>query len=159
CWVWSTRPSRAGPHASSAMAGSAANDRRMGGNGRCALPRPAGPSSKRPSQLGGRRRTSPGETLLQPDRGSNGPVFLCATRCIYRRNPMLDVVAALTLSAVLVTFLIMLIGGASLRPAARACAYGIAAAWVVLMIGITVSSGFAPGATGAVPGPMLGFAA
>src|SRR5215470_9509884 len=128
-------------------------------SGRCALPRPAGPSLKRPCPPGGRRRTSPGETSLQPDRGSNGPAFLCAIRCIYRRNPMLDVIAALTLSAVLVTFLIMLIGGASLRPAARACAYGIAAGWVVLMVGITVSGGFAPGATGAVPGPVLGFAA
>jgi hypothetical protein len=72
---------------------------------------------------------------------------------------MLDVIAALTTSAVLVIFLIMLIGAASLRPAARAYAYGIAAAWVVLMIGITASGGFAPGAIGPVPGPMLGFAA
>jgi hypothetical protein len=72
---------------------------------------------------------------------------------------MLDVIAALTLSAVLVIFLIVLIGAASLRPAARAYAYGIAAAWVVLMIGIAASGGFAPGAIGPVPGPVLGFAA
>ena len=72
---------------------------------------------------------------------------------------MLDVIAALTLSAVLVIFLIVLIGAASLRPAARAYAYGIAAAWVVLMIGIAASGGFAPGAIGPVPGPVLGFGA
>src|ERR1700730_12326421 len=72
---------------------------------------------------------------------------------------MLDVIAALTLSAVLVIFLITLIGAASLRPAARAYAYGIAAAWVCLMIGITASGGFAPGAIGRVPGPNLGFGA
>ena len=72
---------------------------------------------------------------------------------------MLDVIAALTLSAVLVIFLIMLIGAASLRPAARAYAYGIAAGWVVLMIGIAASGGFAPGVIGPVPGPVLGFGA
>jgi len=70
---------------------------------------------------------------------------------------MLDVIAALTLSAVLVIFLIVLIGAAALRPAARAYAYGIAAAWVVLMIGIAASGGFAPGVIGPVPGPVLGF--
>jgi len=72
---------------------------------------------------------------------------------------MLDVIGALVLSAVLVIFLIMLIGAASLRPAVRAYAYGIAAAWVVLMIGIAASGGFAQGTTGAVPGPVLGFGA
>jgi len=72
---------------------------------------------------------------------------------------MMDVIAALTASAVLVIFLIMLIGTASLRPVARACAYGIAAGWVVLMIGIAASGGFAPGAIGPVPGPVLGFGA
>src|ERR1700730_16277345 len=72
---------------------------------------------------------------------------------------MLDVIAALTLSAVLVIFLIPLIGAASLRPAAAAYAYGIAAAWVCLMIGNTASGGFAPGAIGRVPGPILGFGA
>ena len=71
---------------------------------------------------------------------------------------MLDVIAALTVSVVLVIFLIMLIGTAPLSPAVRGFAYGVAAAWAVLMIGITVSGGFAPGATGAVPGPVLGFA-
>jgi hypothetical protein len=71
---------------------------------------------------------------------------------------MLDVIAALTLSAVLVIFLIVLIGAAALRPAARAYAYGIAAAWVVLMIGIAASGGFAPGVIGPVPAPVLGFA-
>jgi len=70
---------------------------------------------------------------------------------------MLDVIAALTLSAVLVIFLGMLIGAASLRPAARTYAYGIAAAWIVLMIGIAASGGFAPGVIGPVPGPVLGF--
>jgi len=72
---------------------------------------------------------------------------------------MLDVIAALALSAVLVIFLIMLVGAASLRPAVRAYAYGIAAAWVLLMIGIAASGGFAPGAIGPVPGPVLGFGA
>jgi hypothetical protein len=72
---------------------------------------------------------------------------------------MLDVIAALTTSAVLVIFLIMLIGAASLRPAARAYAYGIAAGWVVLMIAIAASGGFAPGVIGPVPGPVLGFGA
>jgi hypothetical protein len=72
---------------------------------------------------------------------------------------MLDVIGAFVLSAVLVVFLIMLIGAASLRPAVRAYAYGIAAAWVVLMIGTAASGGFAPGATGAVPGPVIGFGA
>src|SRR5438105_3710048 len=61
---------------------------------------------------------------------------------MYRRNPMLDVIAALTLSAVLVIFLIVLIGAAALRPAARAYAYGIAAAWVCLMIGIAAWNAF-----------------
>ena len=57
---------------------------------------------------------------------------------------MLDVIAALTVSAVLDAFLITLIGTASLSPAVRACAYGIAAGWVVLMIGISaVFSGLA----------------
>jgi len=46
---------------------------------------------------------------------------------------MLDVIAALTLSAVLVIFLIVLIGAAALRPAARAYAYGIAAAWAAVL--------------------------
>jgi hypothetical protein len=72
---------------------------------------------------------------------------------------MMDVIAALTTSAVLVIFLIMLIGGASLRLAGRAYAYGIAAGWVVLMIGIAASGGFAPGVIGPVPGPVLGFGA
>jgi hypothetical protein len=72
-------------------------------------------------------------------------------------NPMLDVIAALTVSAVLVIFLITLIGTARFSPAVRACAYGIAAGWVVLMIGITALGGFAPGAIGRVPGPILGF--
>ena len=72
---------------------------------------------------------------------------------------MLDVIAALTLSAVLVIFLIVLIGAASLRPAARAYAYGIAAAWTAAMIGVAASGGFAPGAIGPVPGPVLGFGA
>jgi len=69
----------------------------------------------------------------------------------------MDVIAALTTSAVLVIFLIMLIGGASLRLAGWAYAYGIAAGWVVLMIGIAASGGFAPGVIGPVPGPVLGF--
>ena len=72
---------------------------------------------------------------------------------------MLDVIAALILSAVLVIFLIMLIGTTSLGPAARAYAYGIVAGWAVLMIGIAASGGFASGAIGPVPGPVLGFAA
>ena len=72
---------------------------------------------------------------------------------------MLDVIAALSVSAVLVIFLITLIGTAPLSPAVRAYAYGIAAVWVVLMIGITASGGFAPGAIGRVPGPILGFGA
>jgi len=72
---------------------------------------------------------------------------------------MLDVIAALTLSAVLVIFVIMLISSASLRPAVRAYAYGIAAAWVLLMIAIVASGGFVPGAIGPVPGPVLGFGA
>ena len=70
---------------------------------------------------------------------------------------MLDVIAALTLSAVLVIFVIMLIGAASLRPAVRAYAYGIAAGWVVLIIAIAASGGFAPRVIGPVPGPVLGF--
>jgi hypothetical protein len=70
---------------------------------------------------------------------------------------MLDVIAALTLSAVLVTFLITLIGTAPLSPAVHAYAYGIAAGWVVLMIGIAASGGFAPGVIGPVPGPVLAF--
>jgi hypothetical protein len=70
---------------------------------------------------------------------------------------MLDVIAALTLSAVLVIFLIVLISAASLRPAVRAYAYGIAAAWVLSMIVIAASGGFAPGAIGALPGPVIGF--
>jgi hypothetical protein len=70
---------------------------------------------------------------------------------------MLDVIGAFVLSAVLVIFLIMLVGAASLRPAVRAYVYGIAAAWVGLMLGIAASGGFAPGATGALPGPVLGF--
>jgi len=72
---------------------------------------------------------------------------------------MLDVIAAMTLSAVLVIFLIVLIGAASLRPVARAYAYGIAAAWTAAMIGVATSGGFAPGAIGPVPGPVLGFGA
>jgi hypothetical protein len=72
---------------------------------------------------------------------------------------MLDVIASLVLSAVLVIFLIVLIGAASLGPAARAYAYVVAAAWVVLMIGIAASGGFAQGAIGPVPGPVLGFGA
>jgi hypothetical protein len=72
---------------------------------------------------------------------------------------MLDVIAALTLSAVLVIFLITLIGAASLRPAVQAYTYGVAAAWVCLIIGIAASGGFAQGAIGPVPGPVLGFGA
>jgi hypothetical protein len=72
---------------------------------------------------------------------------------------MFDVITALMVSAVLVIFLIMIISAASPRPAARAYAYGIAAAWVLSMIAVTASGGFAPGATGPVPGPVLGFGA
>jgi hypothetical protein len=70
---------------------------------------------------------------------------------------MLDVIAALVLSAILVVFLIMLIGAASLSPAARAYAYGIAAGWVVLMTAIAAAGGFAPRVIGPVPGPVLPF--
>jgi hypothetical protein len=53
----------------------------------------------------------------------------------------------------------MLIGASPLRAAAPAYAYGIAAGWVVLMIAIAASGGFAPGVIGPVPGPVLGFGA
>src|SRR5580704_6209381 len=98
------------------MAGSRVINLRTAGSGPCGLPQPAGPSSKRPSPPGGRRRTSPGEIPPHDDGVRNGPSFLRPTTCIYRRIPMLDVIAALTASAVLVIFLIMLIGAASVRP-------------------------------------------
>ena len=70
---------------------------------------------------------------------------------------MLDVIAALAVSAVFVIFIFVLIGPAPLRPVARACAYGIAALWAVVIVGIAASGAFAPGATGPLPGPVLGF--
>jgi len=70
---------------------------------------------------------------------------------------MLDLIGALLMGATLVAELAILIGLAAIRPGARLAAYVIAAVWVSIVFGIAAVGGFAPGATGPFPPPVLAF--
>ena len=71
---------------------------------------------------------------------------------------MLDVVGALVLGAMLAVETIVLIGWAAVRPAAKLVASIIAAAVISLLIGVGAAGGFATGAAGPVPAPVIAFA-
>lgn len=72
---------------------------------------------------------------------------------------MLDVIGALALSAIFVIEVAVLVGFAHVAPRSRMIAYAIAAAWSVAIVTIAAIGGFAPGATGPFPAPLLPFAA
>jgi hypothetical protein len=72
---------------------------------------------------------------------------------------MLDVVAALTLGAALAVDVAVLICCAAVRPEVKLTAFAVAAIWTGGIVTIGALGGFAPGAIGPVPTPVLGFSA
>ena len=72
---------------------------------------------------------------------------------------MLDLIGALLLGAICAADVTVLIGLATIRPAAKVAAFVIAAAWASVVFAIAAVGGFAPGATGPFPAPVLAFLA
>ncbi len=70
---------------------------------------------------------------------------------------MLDVIGALLLAAIWVADLVVLIGLAAIRPAAKLAAFVIAAAWSTLIFAIAAAGGFAPRVTERFPAPVIAF--
>ena len=70
---------------------------------------------------------------------------------------MLDVIGSLVLGAVSMAVLVVLIGLAEIRSAAKFVAFAIAAACVSIIVTIVVLGGFEPGAAGPFPTPVLPF--
>jgi hypothetical protein len=70
---------------------------------------------------------------------------------------MLDVIGALLFGAIGVTFLVVLIGLAAIRPVSRFVAFAIAITWMSLIVTTAAAGGFANGVTGPLPGPVLAF--
>ncbi len=67
----------------------------------------------------------------------------------------LDVIGALTLGAISTADIAVLIGLAVIRPAAKVVAFVIAAAWFSLVFTIAALGGFATGAAGPLPAPVI----
>jgi hypothetical protein len=70
---------------------------------------------------------------------------------------MLDVIGALLFGAISVTFLVVLIGLAAIRPVSKLLAFAIAFSWIALIVAIAALGGFATGVAGPVPTPVLAF--
>lgn len=70
---------------------------------------------------------------------------------------MLDIIGALFVGAIATADAIILIGLARIRSSTRIAAYVIAALTTALLIAIATMGGFATGAAGPVPGPVLAF--
>ena len=70
---------------------------------------------------------------------------------------MLDTVGAFVLGAICVADLVVLIGLAAIRPAAKFVAFAIAAASLSLIVIIAAMGGFASGSTGPFPAPVISF--
>ena len=70
---------------------------------------------------------------------------------------MLDVIGALVFGAISMAFLVVLIGLAAIRPVSKFLAFAIAVAWISLIGTVAALGGFANGATGPVPGPVIAF--
>src|SRR5437764_1462675 len=71
---------------------------------------------------------------------------------------MFDVIDALALSAIVVINVGVLVGFAHLTLRTKAVVYAIAALWWIALVTIAALGGFAQGAIGPVPGPILAFA-
>lgn len=72
---------------------------------------------------------------------------------------MLDLIGALVMGVIFAADVIVLVGLAAIRPAAKVAAFVFAGAWFSLIVGIATLGGFATGAIGAVPAPPLAFLA
>jgi hypothetical protein len=70
---------------------------------------------------------------------------------------MLDLIGALAVSAIVVIDLIVVIGFAVTSRPAKIIAFALAGAWVAVLVTLTATGRFAPGAIGPVPGPPLAF--
>jgi hypothetical protein len=70
---------------------------------------------------------------------------------------MLNVLGAFVLGAITTTVLVVLIGLAVIRPAAKFVAFAIAGASVALLVTIGAVGGFAPAVTGPFPAPVFAF--
>ena len=70
---------------------------------------------------------------------------------------MLDIVGALVLGAICMADLAVLIGLAAIRPRAKVVAFVIAAVWLSVFVAIGAAGGFATGAMGAFPAPVIPF--
>jgi hypothetical protein len=71
---------------------------------------------------------------------------------------MLDLIGALALSAIIAIDVVVLVGFADISRRARVIAYALAAAWSIAIVAIAAAGGFAQGALGPIPGPVLPFA-
>ena len=71
---------------------------------------------------------------------------------------MFDIIGSLVLSAIAVIDVAVLVGFAHVTLPTKAIAYVVAAAWFIMIVAITAVGGFAPGAIGPLPGPVLPFA-
>jgi hypothetical protein len=72
---------------------------------------------------------------------------------------MLDIIAALALGAMFAVDVTVLVGLAAVRPEVKVRAFAIAAAWAATVVAIAALGGFAPGAIGRLPAPVLAFSA
>jgi hypothetical protein len=70
---------------------------------------------------------------------------------------MLDVIGALLLGAICMALLVVLIGLAAIRPAAKLVAFAMAAAWISLVVIIAAAGGSSPASNGAFPAPVALF--
>jgi hypothetical protein len=70
---------------------------------------------------------------------------------------MLDVIGALLFGAICMAVLVVLVGLAAIRQAARFVAFAIAAAWISLIVTIAALGGFGPGIAGPFPAPVIPF--
>ncbi len=70
---------------------------------------------------------------------------------------MLDILGAIFGTAAYAVIVGALIGYSPLRTPAKLAAYAAAASWGILVVAIGALGGFAPGATGPVPAPVLAF--
>src|SRR5215468_2814430 len=85
------------------------------------------------------------------------PLDYCHPRSL-KEKTMLDLIGALALSAIIVIDVVVLVGWARISRRARVVAYALAAAWSIAIVAIAAAGGFAPGALGSIPVPVLPFA-
>ena len=72
---------------------------------------------------------------------------------------MIDMIGAIAGTAVYAVVVGVLVGLSTLSPWQKLAAFGVAAAWGGSIVAIAALGGFAPGAAGPVPTPILAFAA